>query len=102
MLIPANLLASTEKTHPNPRETTQYSVLQESTWTIVLDANLYLMSLPTSYPLFCPSQFILACNRQYAMCITCGLILLADRTIGRAFGTVCRLSVCRLSDICRL
>jgi len=27
--------------------------------------------------------------------------LLADRTIGRAFGTACRLSVCRLS-VCRL
>ena len=26
--------------------------------------------------------------------------LLADRTIGRAYGTVCRLSVCRLSVVC--
>jgi len=25
---------------------------------------------------------------------------LADRTIGRAYGTVCRLSVCRLSVVC--
>ena len=25
------------------------------------------------------------------------VIFLADRTIGRAYGTVCRLSVCRLS-----
>jgi len=28
------------------------------------------------------------------------LLLLADRTIGRAYGTVCRLSVCRLSVVC--
>jgi len=27
------------------------------------------------------------------------LVLLADRTIGRAFGTVCRLSVYRLSSV---
>ena len=25
---------------------------------------------------------------------------LADRTIGRAFGTLCRLSACRLSSVC--
>jgi len=28
------------------------------------------------------------------------LSFLADRTIGRAFGTLCRLSVCRLSSVC--
>jgi len=27
---------------------------------------------------------------------------LADRTIGRAFGTLCRLSVCRLSSLCNV
>ena len=27
-------------------------------------------------------------------------VFLADRTIGRAYGTVCRLSVCRLSVVC--
>ena len=27
---------------------------------------------------------------------------LADRTIGRAYGTVCRLSVCLSSVVCRL
>ena len=40
------------------------------------------------------------------MCIWANFLLfLADRTIGRAYGTVCRLSVCRLSVclfVCRL
>jgi len=34
---------------------------------------------------------------RYLMRISAHLAFLADRTIGRAFGTVCRLSVSRLS-----
>jgi len=29
-------------------------------------------------------------------------VFLADRTIGRAFGTLCRLTVCRLSVVCNV
>jgi len=48
---------------------------------------------------FSPDNFLIS---EWNMAHFCAfwVLFLADRTIGRAYGTVCRLSVCRLSVVC--
>ena len=56
----------------------------------------------TRSQVYCTSRLVqVSCSRFFTVCHwhkgAKRILFLADRTFGRAFGTLCRLSVCRLS-----